>query len=309
MGKQLSQGEIDALLNSLRQAQDDTPGPRTGTGAAPETRPVWDQLGEELATALAECLTRGWRRRVPVMSVVRGDVLPPGFRPDAPSRVERLGSPLGQRVWFFWDAAGPAGQAAADAFLAELEALLPATWTHQTMPGHNPFPADGLLLPFRGVTAGENIPLTIGLEARQIQRLQDRLTHAAAAPDRALSTGAQHPALTVDPTGLVRVGDLEVEVSVYVGGGMYPLATLASLRPGAVLPLLTEVGEPAVIAIQGRVIALGEVMVTRDDTLAVRLTKLLLGEEGRLTSPEWLEQARRQPPTGDPTPPPTLPTG
>jgi hypothetical protein len=59
-----------------------------------------------------------------------------------------------------------------------------------------------------------------------------------------------------------------------------------------VLPLATEVGEPAVIAVGDRVIAYGEIMVTDEDTLAVRLTRVVLGQEGRHAAPAWLEGAR-----------------
>jgi hypothetical protein len=89
---------------------------------------------------------------------------------------------------------------------------------------------------------------------------------------------------------LVRVQELGVEVAVYVGGGTYPLSTLAGLRPGAVVALETEVGEPAVLAVEGRVIALGEIMVTRDEMLAVRVTRCLLGEDRPPALPSWLEQ-------------------
>ena len=293
MAKDLSQSEIDALLRSLRRAQEDAGAVVGGGSTPPDDAPVWDQVGEELAGALADLLSRAWRSTVPEMSVVRGDALPPGFQATAPSRVERLGAPLNQRVWFFWGSAGAAGNDVADAFLAALEGLLPTTWGHQAMAVAEPFPEDGILLPFRGVTSGENIPLTMGLEARPLKRLRDRLVGVhTSKPSTAPAT--PRPEGTVgDP--VVRVNDLEVEVSVYVGGGLYPLSSLSALRPGAVLPLGTEVGEPAVIAIQGRVIALGEVMVTRDDTLAVRLTKLMLGDEGREAGPVWLEQAKRGP--------------
>ncbi len=292
MAKDLSKSEIDALLSSLRRAQEDAGVTGGDSSASATAAPAWDQVGEELSGALADHLTAAWQRGRPGMSVVRGDALPPGFSPDAPSRVERLGAPLNQRIWFFWESAGDAGQVAAEALLTGLQPLMPAAWKHQSMPAREPFPEDGVLLPFRGVAAGENVPLTLGLEARGFHRLRDRLCDGQRAGEK---PGAKSPRGSA-PGGqapMLRVNELEVEVSVYVGGGLYPLSSLSALRPGAVLPLVTEVGQPAVIAIAGRVIALGEVMVTRDDTLAVRLTRLLLGEEGREAGPVWLEHAKR----------------
>lgn len=84
---------------------------------------------------------------------------------------------------------------------------------------------------------------------------------------------------------------VEVEATVFVGGGLFPLSLLSGLRPGSVLPLATDVGEPAVVAINGRVIAFGEVVLTPEQTLAVRLTRVVLGEEGRAAAPPWLKTA------------------
>lgn len=116
----------------------------------------------------------------------------------------------------------------------------------------------------------------------------------------------RQPAAGAQPGGPLPIRDVELEASVYVGGGVYRLAALAALRPGAVLPLATEVGEPAVIAIGDRVIAYGEIMVTEEDTLAVRLTRVVLGKEGRHAAPAWLEGARH---AGSERPAPPPPPG
>ena len=298
MAKDLSQSEIDALLSSLRRAQEDA-GAGGGESPAPASAArAWDMVGEDLAAALAEHLAAAWQGRGAGLSVVRGDALPAGFAADAPFRVERLGAPLNQRMWFFWQDAGDDGEAAAEAFLAALAQRMPSAWKHQRLPPPEAFPADGVLLPFRGLAAGETVALTLGLEARAFQRLRDRLSDGGASPG-VPHAGTQGRASPGGEAAGLQVKDLEVEVSVYVGGGLYPLSMLSALRPGAVLPLGTEVGEPAVIAIAGRVIALGEVMVTRDDTLAVRLTQLLLGHEGRDAGPVWLEHAKRTLTDGD----------
>lgn len=292
MAKDLSQSEIDALLSSLRRAQEDA-GSAEGDAPVPfDAAGAWGQVGEDLIAALADLIAHAWQGSRPGLSVARGDALPPGFSVNAPSRGERLGTPLSQRLWFFWEATASGQEDPADRFLTALAAHLPSTWTHDPLEPSEPFPEDGVLLPFRGVTDDESIPLTVGLEARQLRRLRDRLSGRQAVTGRPEAVPASRSTKQGGPP-VLRVNDLEVEVSVYVGGGLYTVSSLSALRPGAVLPLDTEVGEPAVIAIAGRVIALGEVMLTRDDTLAVRLTKLMLGDEGREAGPVWLEQAKR----------------
>jgi len=279
VAKQLSQAEIDALLSSLRQAQQDAgargaaaPGTPAQSGAA---------VGATLSAVLGALLGRAWQHQQPDLVVVAGP--PAEAAPPTATRVIGLGAPLEQRLWLFWDEGGPAAPDAADALLAELDALLPGTWTHEALPEDTPFPADGVLLTFDVGGRPKSWRLTLGLERQGLGVLQEQLAGPAA------------PEAEPRPLLGVAVEDLEVEATVYVGGGIYRLSTLTALRPGSVLPLATEVGEPAVIAIQGRVIAYGEVMVTADETLAVRLTRVLLGEEGRLAQPAWLEQARREP--------------
>ncbi len=289
MSKQLSQAEIDALLNAVgAQPANEAPDvadalPRVG----------WAAAGEVLASALASALSTAWRRRVPVLSVVRAEALPPGFNPLRPFRVVRLGHPLNQRVWFFWDEPGEAGDEAVEGFLNALEALLPTSLHRQVLPGQTEFPQDGVVLPYRGVTSGDSIPLVLGLEGGvHLRELRDRLKPAGgrvanAAPSAESLSAAAPSSVSTAPVVGAELDGVEVDASVFVGGGHYPLADLAGLRPGSVLTLGMP-SEPAVVAINGRVVALGEVVVLADDTLGVRLSQVVLGGDTKAVAPSWM---------------------
>ena len=101
------------------------------------------------------------------------------------------------------------------------------------------------------------------------------------------------PAASSSGEPLVQLEDVEVEVTVHVGGGIYPLGTLADLRPGDVLALDTEAGEPAVLTVGGRVVGLGEIVLLEDDTLGVRITRPVPAGEARAATPAWLRAPHR----------------
>ncbi len=273
--QQLTQAEVDALINALRQS----PGSESHAQEAGAAGRVWEAVGTELATVLTDLLNGAWRREIPVILVVRGEAVPETLGPA--TAVVRLGPPVGQRMWFLWSEAGPGASRVLDHFLADMATMLPWGFTHQILDPQTALPSDALLLPFRGVTPNDNVALTVGLESRHVADFAEHLGREREAREAAAAAG---------PGRAVAVDDLEVDASVYVGGGLYRLAVLSALRPGAILPLTTEVGEPAVIAIGSRVIAKGEIMVGDDGNLAVRVTEVLLGEEGRAATPRWLFQ-------------------
>lgn len=289
--QQLSQAEVDALLNALRQS----PGAEQPAAEPPGagSADVWQTVGEPLAAELTSLLNAAWRREIPVISVVRGEAVPAQDRLGVATGVVRLGPPLSQRVWFYWAEGGGSAPKALQGFLADLGSRLPWGWSFQELDPQLPLSGDGVLLPFRGVTPTDNVALTLGFEGRLLPRLAEHLTAPRPAEDPARVAGVGR-AVTVE--------DLDVEASVYVGGGLYPLSTLSGLRPGSVLPLHTEVGEPVVVAIGSRVVAKGEVVVGADGDLAVRVTEVLLGDEGRAATPPWLIRPasgapRHRPPT------------
>jgi flagellar motor switch/type III secretory pathway protein FliN len=72
-------------------------------------------------------------------------------------------------------------------------------------------------------------------------------------------------ALSRDPivrgAGLLRIEDLldvEIEMAVQFGRGTMNAAAFLDLRPGANVPMMTRVGEPALLMVAGSVLARGE---------------------------------------------------
>ncbi len=276
----LSQDEIEALLRSLQRSQGG-PVPPDAPGAD-EAGP-WGPIGETLAVVLCALVERAWSRRQPNVAVRRADKVPQPVPNAAEALVVRLGPPLHQRLWCFWQVGDGLGDIAGD-LVTEIEATLPTPSTRQALSEETALPDGALLLPFHAEWPGGEAILTLGVESGPpLRRLQDRLVRAVQA------VSAAETQVVVDGTGeRLQLAAVDVEVAVYVGGGVYPLGELAALGSGSVLTLQTPVGRPAVLAIQGRVVALGEVMTTPGDGLAVRITRVLLGDEGRRAIPEWL---------------------
>lgn len=84
------------------------------------------------------------------------------------------------------------------------------------------------------------------------------------------------PAVEGEPrlqTELSAMSEVPLEVTVRLGSARMTLGELLELRPGSVLLLDREVGEPAEILVGDRVVALGE-MVRVDQDLGVRLTRV-----------------------------------
>ncbi len=269
----LSQSQIDALLASLA--------PSKAAGASPAAPSSWDIVGEDLAAGLAAVLGRAWRRFIPDMVISRGTEMPGTA---TVSRVVRLGTPLSLRLWLLWSIAGH--EDVYDAVLSEITALLPTPLSHQWLPGAIPVPEGAIVLPFRGHAPGYDVQLTIALEDARLAALREVVLSAPVLPT---------PDLDPTASGQARpdLAQIEVDVTVYVGGGMYTLRELAGLHPGSILTLATEVSEPAVLAINGRVIAHGEVVVGPDNSLSIRITELHLGAEQKESDrPAWLQRPR-----------------
>ena len=286
----LSQDEIEALLRSLQRSQG---GPVVADAAGGGEDGPWAVIGETLAGALGELVGRSWSRRQSNVSVHRANEVPQPVPNAAEAMVVRLGPPLHQRLWSFWQAGDGLGEVA-EALVTEMEAMLPTPSMRQVLSAETALPEGALLLPFRAEWPGGEAILTIGVETGPpLRRLQDRLVRAVQAVSEAAT-----PVVAAGSGQRLQLNAVDVDVAVYVGGGVYPLGALASLRSGSVLPLQTAVGQPAILAIQGRVVALGEVMTTQGDGLAVRITRMLLGDEGRRAAPEWLAGGDGQPRDG-----------
>jgi len=262
----LSQSQIDALLASLASSR----AAATPSGLASS----WAIAGEALANALADLLTRAWRRFVPDVVVTRSSEV--SATPVA--RVVRLGAPLSMRWWFLWDVDR---NEVYEAVVNELAALVPAPLSHQWLTTPIPVPEQALILPYRGQAPGRTMQLTIAFETSRLPAVRQVLLEPATGQEAA--SAAPGAAMDVRP----EVGQIEVDIAVYVGGGVYSLQELASLRPGSILTLATEVGEPAILAIQERIVGRGQVVVNPDGTLGVRLTALYLDREPD-DRPSWL---------------------
>jgi flagellar motor switch protein FliN/FliY len=82
----------------------------------------------------------------------------------------------------------------------------------------------------------------------------------------------QPPART---TGLDLLHDVEMEVSAELGRTRMSVRELLSLSPGAVVELDRAAGSPADLLVNGRLIALGEVVVI-DENFGLRITEIIV---------------------------------
>jgi len=68
--------------------------------------------------------------------------------------------------------------------------------------------------------------------------------------------------------------DVEMRISVEVGGTRMPIRDILDLHPGSVVELDRLVGEPVDVLVNGHRFAVGEVVVITD-TFGVRITEIL----------------------------------
>jgi flagellar motor switch protein FliN len=70
---------------------------------------------------------------------------------------------------------------------------------------------------------------------------------------------------------------IPVTVQIVLGTATMPVANLAKLGRGAVVPLDRRVGEPVDVVVNGKVVARGEVVVTDEDNsrFGISLTEVL----------------------------------
>lgn len=278
----LNQADIDALLASVRQTQQDVgvdPVP-----PAPEPAAAWDAVPPEAAEWLSHVVATSWAP-FGADGVTRATRVPP-LR--LATRVVQLSAPLDGRLWLFWEAAGAYRREASERFLKALRERIAPADCPDVEPDAAP-PPEALLMPFVATLGGQLRSLTVAADPQALSALEQMLMEATAGP----AAPEEPPA-----GGGVPVEALEVEAAVYVGGGLYPLSALSALRPGSLLPLETAVGQEAILAIGGRVVGYGEIVVTPDDDLALKLTRVVLGEEGRSQAPPWLQHVHPSPRRG-----------
>jgi flagellar motor switch protein FliN/FliY len=91
-------------------------------------------------------------------------------------------------------------------------------------------------------------------------------------PGERMSQGA--PA---DSPNMDLIMRIPVTVQIVLGTATMPVANLAKLGRGAVVPLDRRVGEPVDVVVNGKVVARGEVVVTDEDNsrFGISLTEVL----------------------------------
>jgi flagellar motor switch protein FliN/FliY len=88
---------------------------------------------------------------------------------------------------------------------------------------------------------------------------------------------ASHPETPGSPSNLDMIMRIPVTVQIVLGTATMPVANLAKLGRGAVVPLDKRVGEPVDVVINGKVVARGEVVVADEDNsrFGIQLTEVL----------------------------------
>lgn len=77
---------------------------------------------------------------------------------------------------------------------------------------------------------------------------------------------------TLGAPALEVLGEIEVVVSARLGDARVPLATAASFAEGAVVALDCSPDAPVTLLVNGVAIAMGDLVVTEDEVLAVEIT-------------------------------------
>ncbi len=98
----------------------------------------------------------------------------------------------------------------------------------------------------------------------------------------AKSDSGERPSQGASPDGALTpnmdlIMRIPVTVQIVLGTATMPVANLAKLGRGAVVPLDRRVGEPVDVVVNGKVVARGEVVVTDEDNsrFGISLTEVL----------------------------------
>lgn len=251
---------------------------------------------EATAARLQLWLAAAWRASGGAVRVLYRETASPASLPLC-RRVLRLGRPLDVQLWLFGSA--PALDPVFERLQDELEVLAGDSLSSQWLSAATPFPDNGVALGFIGLAPDGPIDLYVGFEpGRHLSSLPRVSSEAGVVTQPAVYAWPTTFPATRETAGpesspdadfrKMDLAEVDVELEVFVGGTRSPLALLASLQAGAILSLDTRIGEAAVVAIKGRVVAWGEIVVFADDTLGVRVTRLArdLPPEGGL--PAWM---------------------
>jgi len=88
------------------------------------------------------------------------------------------------------------------------------------------------------------------------------------------SLTSQMPVMAESVEGIDRLADVEVTVTVELGGNHIPIRTILSWTKNSTVELLPEEHEPVEVFVNGKPFAEGEVVVVHD-SFGVRITKLI----------------------------------
>jgi flagellar motor switch protein FliN/FliY len=117
-------------------------------------------------------------------------------------------------------------------------------------------------------------------DAKQAELIQEFAAELTMTPEElAAGAGRSSGSATAD-TGsgnMDMIMRIPVQVRIVLGSATMPVAGLAKLGRGAVIPLDRRVGEPVDVVVNGRTIARGEVVVMDEGTsrFGIKLTELV----------------------------------
>jgi flagellar motor switch protein FliN/FliY len=122
-------------------------------------------------------------------------------------------------------------------------------------------------------------PTPAAIPKSLLQEYATEVAKGEPAPAVAPKRGAdpRRPAEEIAASNLEMVMRIPVTVKIVLGSATMPVANLAKLGRGAVIPLDRRVGEPVDVVVNGRVIARGEIVVVDEATsrFGISLTEIV----------------------------------
>jgi flagellar motor switch protein FliN len=112
-------------------------------------------------------------------------------------------------------------------------------------------------------------------EREELEQTIDSVTEAVAVEAARLDELEARPG-GGRPLGMDHLRDVLVTVTVQVGRARLPLAEIAALAPGSLVPLDREAHEPVDLLVGDKIVGRGEI-VTVDGCFGLRVTHLLAG--------------------------------
>ena len=85
------------------------------------------------------------------------------------------------------------------------------------------------------------------------------------------------PQPTAEPPSLAALSGVTLTVQAIIGGASLPIADLLNVQAGSIIELDRRVGEPVDLAVNGRVIARGELVLV-DGAMGLTLTEVFRPE-------------------------------